>query len=190
VRSVTTLLIGLASVVALGGCGGSDAVTTSTTDAPTMTEAPSAVQSSTSGAPESASQSPVGSATTTAVASPSGDDATLPSSTASPTLSIDIEAYEWRFQPDIWSVAAGEELTIEFANRGGTEHDWTLLALGQTITKLSEFDDDMVLFKVEEVPSGDAVTRTLTIDEPGTYQVICTLSGHFNTGMGGSLTVR
>lgn len=105
-------------------------------------------------------------------------------------VAIEAEALEWHYTPDAWTVAAGEAFTIEFINAGGVEHDWTVLKLEEEIEKLAEFEESKVLLEVEKVPSHESRTETFTIDEPGTYQVICTISGHFNTGMAGTLTVE
>ncbi len=191
-RSSMTLSVALAAVVALGACGDGDPAGTSTTATATATAASTTTDASTTPAATTPAMDPSTATVTVDESSPepSTTEAGTPATDAPVSLSIETEAWEWKFKPDAWTVPAGEELTIDFTNRGVGEHDWTVLALGENITKLSEFEDDMVLFQVEKVPSGEAATETLTIDEPGTYQVICSLSGHFNTGMAGVLTVK
>jgi uncharacterized cupredoxin-like copper-binding protein len=44
--------------------------------------------------------------------------------------------------------------------------------------------------EVEAIAGGASTTESITIDEPGTYQVICALPGHFDEGMQGTLTVE
>ncbi|MFP5255319.1 MAG: plastocyanin/azurin family copper-binding protein [Acidimicrobiia bacterium] len=38
--------------------------------------------------------------------------------------------------------------------------------------------------------SGESTTEAFTVDEAGTYQVICAISSHFDAGMEGTLTVE
>ena len=180
------LVGGLAMVLAVGACGESDGVANSTAARTAATESAGTV-ASTGGA--TATTEPSAAAEDSNTSPPSASPG--PSSATEPAVvSFEVDAYEWQFKPDSWTVAAGEDFTIQFNNVGGAEHDLAILALGEGITKMSEFEDDMVLFHIESVPRQGSVTDTFRIDEPGTYQVICTLSGHFNSGMAGTLEVR
>ncbi|MBY5163590.1 cupredoxin domain-containing protein [Salsipaludibacter albus] len=136
-----------------------------------------------------------GDASPGAASTPDATSATPVATADSPTseaaaVAIEAKALEWHYTPDAWTVAAGEAFTLEFNNAGGVEHDWTALKLEEDIEKLAEFEESKVLLEVAEVPSHESRTETFTIEEPGTYQVICTVSGHFNTGMAGTLTVE
>jgi uncharacterized cupredoxin-like copper-binding protein len=42
---------------------------------------------------------------------------------------------------------------------------------------------------VAQADPGQTVTGTFMLDEPGTYQVYCCISGHREAGMTGALTV-
>ncbi len=132
-----------------------------------------------------------GDATSTPEVTPATPEATADAPTSeTAAVSIEAEAHEWDYTPDAWTVTAGEAFSIEFINDGGVEHDWTVLKLDEDIEKAAEFEESMVLLEVEEVPGQESRTEAFTIDEPGTYQVICTISGHFNSGMAGTLTVE
>lgn len=96
---------------------------------------------------------------------------------------------EYEFTPDAWTVAAGE-FSIELVNEGTVEHEWAVIALGEDIESEAEFTEDIVLLEVEAIDAGESTTESFTIDEPGTYQVICALPGHFDEGMEGTLTVE
>ena len=112
-----------------------------------------------------------------------GDDAGASSS-------IDVEAREFEFEPNSWTVAAGEEFTVEFENGGETEHEWAVLEAGEDIESESEFEEDKVAFEIEATPAGESVSQVFTIEDAGTHQVICALPGHFTSGMEGTLTVE
>lgn len=106
------------------------------------------------------------------------------------STSIDATASEFQFEPDSWTVPAGEEFSIEFQNDGSVEHEWAVIKLGEDIESEDEFAEDKVLFEVEAVPAGDSTTQSFTVDEAGDYQVICALETHFDAGMEGTLTVE
>jgi plastocyanin len=106
------------------------------------------------------------------------------------STSIEATASEFQFEPDSWTVPAGEEFTIEFENDGSTDHEWAVIKLGADIESEDGFEEDKVLLEVEALPAGASTDQRFTIDEPGTYQVICALEGHFDAGMEGTLIVE
>ena len=99
---------------------------------------------------------------------------------------IDVTADEFSYAPNEWTVDAGE-FTVEFTNDGGTKHEFVILT-GQ-IASEDEYTSDLALDETE-AESGETSTGTFTIDEPGTYQVMCAIGGHFDSGMEGTLTVE
>jgi uncharacterized cupredoxin-like copper-binding protein len=107
---------------------------------------------------------------------------------ASPS-SVVTEASEYQFDPESWTVPAGETFSVEFQNVGDLEHEWVVIDLGEDIESESEFREDLALLEVE-APGGESATGEFTIDEAGTYQVVCAISGHFDAGMEGSLVVE
>jgi plastocyanin len=120
-------------------------------------------------------------ATLTALAAACGDDGEA-------SGDIEATASDFQFDPDSWSVPAGEEFTIDFTNDGSVEHEWAVLT--ESIESEDEFAEDIVLLEVEAIPAGESTTESFTIDEAGTYQVICAIETHFDAGMEGELTVE
>lgn len=108
---------------------------------------------------------------------------------AATSTEIEAEGTEFQFDPDSWAVPAGEEFTIDFTNAGSVEHEWAVLKEGEDIESEDEFAEDKVLFEVEAIPAGESVTESFTVEDAGTYQVICAIEGHFDAGMEGTLTV-
>lgn len=106
------------------------------------------------------------------------------------STSIEATASEFEFDPNSWSVPAGAEFTIRFENDGSVEHEWAVIKRGQDIESEAEFAEERVLFEVEAIPAGESTTETFTVDEAGSYQVICAIDGHFDAGMEGTLTVE
>jgi len=99
---------------------------------------------------------------------------------------IEATASEFQFEPNEWSVDAGT-FTLDFTNDGTTDHEWVIMS--EEIGSEDEFAEDKVLDEVE-AGAGDTVSQEFTVDDPGTYQVICGLEGHFDAGMEGTLTVE
>ena len=85
-------------------------------------------------------------------------------------------------------MAAGAEVPVTLQNEGGVAHNWTVLS--EEIAAEGDFSDDLVLAEVPDTEPGESAEATLAIDEAGTYQIICTVPGHFDSGMVGSLTVQ
>ena len=43
---------------------------------------------------------------------------------------------------------------------------------------------------MEAIPAGESTEQSFTVDDAGTYQVICAIETHFDAGMEGALTVE
>jgi uncharacterized cupredoxin-like copper-binding protein len=106
---------------------------------------------------------------------------------AGPTSSLTISAVDIAFEPDSWTVTADAEADVTLNNDGALEHNWTALELGVSITTEAEFDDGTVLAATDDLAGGESGTVSATF-APGSYQVICTIAGHFSAGMTGTLT--
>jgi plastocyanin len=85
---------------------------------------------------------------------------------------LDVESREFEFVPSELTARAGE-IKVTLRNAGAVEHD----------------------FHIEEIPAahvhsdvGETNESTFTLDA-GTYEFICTIPGHRQAGMVGTLTV-
>ena len=119
-----------------------------------------------------------------------GDDDDEADDDEGASTSIEATASDFEFDPDSWTVPAGEEFTIAFENDGSVEHEWAVIKQDQDLESEDDFAEDKVLFEVEAVPAGESTTETFTVDDAGTYQVICAIDTHFDAGMEGTLTVE
>jgi uncharacterized cupredoxin-like copper-binding protein len=112
------------------------------------------------------------------------------------STSIDATMTDFLFSPDVWSVAAGEEITIDLTNDGSVEHEWVILQDGVQIASeadLPETEEELLsdfVFWEDEVEPGDSKTLTFTAPAAGTYQVICAIETHFDAGMEGELVAE
>lgn len=80
---------------------------------------------------------------------------------------IHVQATEMAFTPAELDLVAGETVNVTVTNNGQLFHDFVL-------------DDAGVQLNLEP---GDHATAALTLDEPGTYEAICTVVGHADAGM-------
>jgi plastocyanin len=94
-------------------------------------------------------------------------------------------AEEHRFVPATVSTRGATELRLD--NVGALAHNWTVLAV--PIESETEFTRDIVLARVETEP-GQSLTVGLDQLSPGTYQVVCSIPGHYSAGMVGELVIR
>jgi uncharacterized cupredoxin-like copper-binding protein len=107
------------------------------------------------------------------------------------------------FEPDTWTVPTGEEITVELS-ADGVEHDFVIEG-GVDVAEAGEEghgdeDDDMDGgengemdteegdLHVAHADAGETVTSTMTVHEAGTYEVYCSVPGHRDAGMIGTLT--
>lgn len=95
-----------------------------------------------------------------------------PSAVVEGAREIQVRAAHLRFDPDELKVAAGEDVTIVLT-AADVAHDFTVQ---QTDVHVG-------------ADAGQTAAGGLRIDEPGTYTYVCTLPGHAEAGMRGTLTV-
>ncbi len=105
-------------------------------------------------------------------------------------VTLNITMSEFKFDPSSWTVPAGKTVTINLKNTGSAPHTWTVMS--KPISGSYTFDDQSdILFNSGRVLPGASKTVNFTTPStPGNYQVICILSGHFEAGMLGQLTVK
>ncbi|MEM8903117.1 MAG: plastocyanin/azurin family copper-binding protein [Actinomycetota bacterium] len=107
---------------------------------------------------------------------------------AGPVTELTVGANEFAFDPANVELAVGEELTVTMENTGSVEHEWLVLNEGVRLTDEADFTEDMVLAGTDRVQGGESSTVSFTLDESGTYQVVCLVSGHLAAGMVGVVT--
>lgn len=107
---------------------------------------------------------------------------TATSKAAAPTVVVG--ALEYRFVPEILSIDL--PAVVELRNDGGLEHSWTVLA--EPVNEETEIGSATVLAEAR-VEVGQLASVDISGLEPGTYQVVCAIPGHFSLGMMGELRV-
>ncbi len=94
---------------------------------------------------------------------------------AQPALptSITVKASEFKFVPNSIQVPMGQKVTFTLDNTGVVEHDMTIQAAGFSLL----------------AKAGQAATGEFTFDKAGAFDFICSIAGHKEAGMKGTLTV-
>ena len=104
--------------------------------------------------------------------------------------SVSVEAADFIFEPDLWSIVAQGETAFDMVNVGSVEHNWVLIAPGSEVANAADIEalgSTDILWEQPILQSGESATDSFTAPEPGTYQVICSVPGHFDLGMKGTL---
>ena len=106
------------------------------------------------------------------------------------TTSIDVTMTDFQFQPNQFTVPAGQEITFRSSNNGAVVHNFVIMKLGTSAGPMFDEEDiPNVYWEVELVPGADTDTSFTAPTEPGEYQVVCRTEGHIASGMTGTLTV-
>ncbi|MCS7236610.1 MAG: cupredoxin domain-containing protein [Armatimonadota bacterium] len=88
---------------------------------------------------------------------------------------VKVTAKEFAFEPRELKVKAGQPVKLVLENKGVIEHDIVLEKLG---------------VKTAVIPPGKSVEVTFTPKAKGRYPVVCSVPGHKEAGMTGTLVVE
>lgn len=93
--------------------------------------------------------------------------------------------------PPVWTVESGQNVQLNFDNKGTLQHDWAIIKPGSTvpIPFIQEDNGDMVLWAAGLIDPATQKSETVTAPAPGEYLVICTVAGHYPS-MQGKLIVK
>src|SRR5688572_3587676 len=110
--------------------------------------------------------------------------------TSGPTTTINVTMTDFQFQPNQFTVPAGQEITFNSTNTGAVVHNFVIMKLGTTAGDFFDEEDvPNVFWEVEIQPGGSADTSFTAPTEPGEYEVICRTEGHIVSGMIAKLIV-
>lgn len=110
--------------------------------------------------------------------------------TSGPTTTIDVTMTDFQFQPNQFTIPAGQEITFNSRNNGAVVHNFVIMDLGTTAGDFFDEEDvPHVFWEVEIQPGGSTNTSFTAPTEPGEYQVVCRTEGHIASGMTAKLTV-
>jgi len=92
---------------------------------------------------------------------------------ASLATNVSITATEFKFSPTSIQVPLGQKITFTLSNTGTVDHDVTVPAAGFTLS----------------AKAGQSATHEITFDKAGVFDFFCSIPGHKEAGMQGTLTV-
>jgi len=118
-------------------------------------------------------------------------------SSSEPQDTFTITATEdFTYSPDAVIVRAGEEVTLTFKNEGSVDHSLNILNTDEELEHVLEGaheEEELheeLLIEFHEIAAGETTTETFIVDlEPGDYTFFCSLPGHGDAGLVGTLTV-
>ena len=112
---------------------------------------------------------------------------------------IMLTAQTMTYSPSTFEVKAGAPVELTFINEDALEHDFSILEI--PVESVSEADPMSAEHEMEmgtaamdpvlHVAAEPGATNTLTFTptKPGTYEFFCTVAGHKDAGMVGTMTV-
>lgn len=107
-----------------------------------------------------------------------------------PSTNLKVDMTDFMFDPDTFTVPAGETITLELSNNGAIEHEFVIMNFGAGVGDDFGDEDEANIYWEAELEAGGSGTFTFTApSQPGDYQVVCGTVGHYMAGMVGSLTV-
>ena len=106
---------------------------------------------------------------------------------------IEVSAQDMRFVPDVIQVPAGQEVTLRLKNLDGNEHDLEVRGLTPATTAGGGHGNEHESSGAQPIAVHTKANKTASVkfraDQPGTYEVVCTMMGHAESGMVAKLIV-
>ena len=110
--------------------------------------------------------------------------------TSGPSTRISFTMTDFAFDPNEFTIPAGEEITLHVTHHGTMEHNFIIMNYGTDAGDMFDEEDTVNIFWKVTLQPGESETVVFTAPEqPGTYQVICGMPGHLQSGMIGKLIV-
>ncbi|GIV96639.1 MAG: auracyanin-B [Herpetosiphonaceae bacterium] len=120
---------------------------------------------------------------------------------AAETLEIGATGTELAFTKDQLEAPADTMVQLTFDNNAtGLQHNWVLVDGGrdvadqvaQAATGAPDFipESEQIIAATETLDPGESQTISFTTPPPGEYIYLCTVPGHYQGGMWGTLTTR
>jgi len=107
-----------------------------------------------------------------------------------PSTDLRVNMTDFMFDPNNFTVPAGQTITITATNNGAVEHDFVILKLGTDAgANFDDKDKGNVYWDVKVQPGGSVRETFVAPSEPGDYYVTCGIPGHLEAGMVAKMTV-
>lgn len=116
-----------------------------------------------------------------------------------PKAQLSLTATDIAYDTNRLEVKAGQSVVLTLHNEGALEHDFSIMEMPHAGEVMAEeggsgMDHDMSSMSMNpEIhvasPVGESLTVEFTPSEPGEYEYFCTVAGHKEAGMVGTLVV-
>jgi uncharacterized cupredoxin-like copper-binding protein len=114
-----------------------------------------------------------------------------------PASAVTVEMSDFAYSPASMVVPAGQSVTFTIKNVGNIEHDFVVEKIDATTDVVQDSGSEAHHAHGQEqnydlhvsAGAGETSVFQLTVAEPGTYKVFCSVEGHEEAGMVGELTV-
>jgi uncharacterized cupredoxin-like copper-binding protein len=114
-----------------------------------------------------------------------------------PSTELTVEMTDFAYTPSSVTIPAGQPVTLTVNNTGKIEHDFVVEKIDVATEVIQDNGSNAHHAHGAEqnfdlhisARPGEASIVQLTISEPGTYKVFCSVEGHEEAGMIGELTV-
>ncbi len=110
---------------------------------------------------------------------------------------IVVKAEALKYSPATIEVTAGQPVKISFQNNDSVDHDFSIVEIPMVMSATAEpmVGHNMSGMSTEPqlhmaAAMGQSATLEFTPSKPGTYKFFCTVPGHKEAGMKGTLVVK
>lgn len=116
---------------------------------------------------------------------------------AQPDSELTVEMTDFAYSPSSITVPAGQPVTLTLNNAGNIEHDFVIKTINVTTEVIQDNGSNAHHAHGAEqnydlhvsARAGETSIVQLTIAQPGTYKIFCSVEGHEEAGMIGELIV-
>jgi uncharacterized cupredoxin-like copper-binding protein len=107
-----------------------------------------------------------------------------------PATKISFTMTDLAFNPNEFTVPAGKDITLKVIHNGTMEHSFIVMKYGTDAGEMFDEADQVNIYWEVDLQPGESETVLFKApDQPGTYQIICGMAGHLQSGMVGKLIV-
>ncbi|MBI5031954.1 MAG: cupredoxin domain-containing protein [Chloroflexi bacterium] len=107
-----------------------------------------------------------------------------------------IQVNEFSFQPATIEVSVGQPVKLTLQNKGSVEHDWSIQKIPVIdVKEIGQSEHNMGGSSTKpdlhmSAKNGKSAELEFMPTRAGTYQILCTVAGHKEAGMVGTLIVK
>jgi uncharacterized cupredoxin-like copper-binding protein len=110
---------------------------------------------------------------------------------SAPSTSLHVTLTDFSFSPNVFTVPANQQISVELSNNGAVAHSFLIMKAGQKAQgHFVDTDKAGVYWSVDVIPPGETKQATFTSpNQVGEYQIVCDVAGHLEAGMVAKLVV-